>query len=707
MLNDITFKAIYDSADSSIVKDLLVPALSNSFEYWRGVGYFASGWLQLTAEGIEKIAEKGGKIRFIVSPMLSSQDMNAFSLAEQAKNDEVLRTSLRKNIDEIAAHLHKDVLNVFAWLLADDIIEFKFAVPKKNTEGDYHDKVGVCIDEQSNILAFHGSFNDTYKGSLNGEAFSVFQSWIPGQDVYSTEHLRRLQNLWNNGNSQFNVIPFEEALRKDFIGLRTDSRPYKLPQENIVEPKNISGPRIPYTLKSYQEEAIAAWFENDCSGIFEMATGTGKTITSTAAAVKLFQKKARLFLVIIVPFTHLLEQWKENCKKFGIDIVACYGENPKWRKEFNSLIMQFKIGSSPIACAIVVQNTACSEDFIKLTQKIPSADFMMIADETHYLGARNYQKALFSTAKYRLGLSATPDRWMDEDGSGILYGYYGKTVYTISLDDAIEGGFLTKYLYNPVFVELTDEETEEYGSISKEIGRLFSLMSSGKIDRNDEERLEKLRLKRARLLARAENKTVKYIELLTKLADDAKHEKLKDLLIFCADGTHRDILRLTNNQGIKTHEFVHEVDIKSRQQVLDAFAKGDIEAVVSMKCMDEGVDVPSTRTAIFLASTTNPKQFIQRRGRVLRKYDQKEYAVIYDFIVVPQSGTAKDIACSILRRELPRFAEFAESADNKYCARELFWNILEEFNMHMYIDMKPWEIYKQNLKDGDDSYGEF
>ena len=707
MLSDITFKTIYDSADSSIVNDLLIPALSHSVEYWRGVGYFASGWLQLTAKGIEKIAEKGGKIRFIVSPMISSQDMDAFVLAAQAKKDEVLRASLRKNLDEIASNLQKDVLNVFAWLLADGIIEFKFAIPKRNTEGDYHDKVGICIDEAANVLAFHGSFNDTYKGSLNGEAFSVFQSWVPGQDVYSDEHLRRLQNLWDNGNSQFNVIPFEDAIKQKFIGLRTDARPYKLSSKHFcIETNKPVGPHIPYSLKSYQEEAISEWFNNDCTGIFEMATGTGKTITSTAAAVKLYQKNKRLFLVIIVPFTHLLEQWRENCKKFDLDVIACYGGNQKWRNEFNSLIMQFKMGSSDCACVIVVQNTACSDDFLKLVQKIPSKDFMMIADETHYLGAVNYQKALFPSARYRLGLSATPDRWMDNGGSGTLYNYYNKTVYTISLDKAISDGFLTKYLYHPIFVELTDEETEKYRCLSDKIRKLFSVIAAGKKDRKTEERLESLRLERARLLAKAENKMVQYTELLNQLTNGAKSEKLKDLLIFCADGTHRDVLRLTSDLGIRTHEFVHEVDLRSRQQVLDAFARGDIEAIVSIKCMDEGVDVPSTRTAIFLASTTNPKQFIQRRGRVLRKHDQKKYAVIYDFIVVPQPGTEKEMACSILRRELPRFAEFAESADNKYKAQELFWDRLEEFNMHMYIDMKPWDIYKQNLNEGDDSYGE-
>lgn len=701
MLTDIDFLPIYDSAECSIINDLLLPALSNTSEYWRGVGYFSSGWLQLTASGIEKIAEKGGIIRFIVSPMLSENDLKAFRLAAEAKGNNVLRDALRRDLGEIEKNLQKDTLNSFAWLLSDGIIEFKFAIPKRNVDGDYHDKVGVCVDEAGNILAFHGSFNDTYKGSLNGEAFSVFKSWIPGQDIYTEEHCRRVKNLWENGNSQFNVYPFEEAIKKDFINLRTGDRPYKIQRNNNPEFSLSSAPHIPYVLKGYQNAAIAAWVNNNFHGIFEMATGTGKTITSIASAIQVYREKGKLFLIIIVPFTHLLEQWKENCDNFGIDIVACYGENPKWKNEFNALIMQYKIGSSTLPCAIVVQNTACSDDFLALVKKIPTKDFMMIADETHYLGAQYLRKALFPSAAYRLGLSATPARWMDEIGTDILYSYYDKVVYNISLDEAIHGNFLTKYFYFPILVELTPEETEDYAALSKEIGRLFALISSGKSNPEAEQDLTRLKLRRAKIIAGAENKTCAYIDLLTKLQSEHNSTRVRDLLVFCAPGTHKNILRITNDHGIKAHEFVHEVDGKARKEILNAFGKGDIEAIISIKCMDEGVDVPSTQKAIFLASTTNPKEFIQRRGRVLRKSHGKDYAMIYDFIVIPPTGTDHATAESILLRELPRFSEFAESAENKYTAREVLWDALEEFDMHMYINTTPWDIYKQDQQNGE------
>lgn len=702
MLNDMNVRCIYDSAECSIVKELLVPALSQSHEYWRGVGYFSSGWLQLTAEGIEQIAKKGGKIRFIVSPLISPEDYNAFVLAFQAQNNKYIISALQKNLSEIALNLRVDTLNTFAWLLADNIIEFKFAIPKITTEGDYHDKVGICIDENNQKLAFHGSFNDTYKGSLNGEAFSVFCSWVSGQEIYTEQHFNRLKKMWDNGNSQFDVLPFDEALKREFINLRNAERPYKLPYRDINMNRTIQHktPSIPYILKDYQKEAVAAWKNNAFHGIFEMATGTGKTITSLAACVDLFEDRKKLFLVIVVPFTHLLEQWKENCTRFNIDVLPCFGGNSNWQRDLRDLILRFKIGGIKLPCIIAVQNTAASSAFLSLIQKIPSQDFMMIADETHYLGAKHLRNALFPTATFRLGLSATPSRWMDSWGTQILYNYYDKTVYTITLDQAIDGHHLTPYEYNPILVKLTMDEVDKYTVLSQEISKTALILSGNDYDPSLEDRLKMLLLKRAKIIAQAKNKLNAYQNLLTRLKLEHGEERLKKLLVFCAPGTHRQVLKLTNSLGIKAHEFVHKVEPSTRNAVLNSFSNDDIEAIISIKCMDEGVDVPSTETAIFIASTTNPKEFIQRRGRVLRKSPGKKFAKIYDFIVVPPDDIDEDTAESIFKRELPRFSEFANSAKNKYKAREILWDVLERWGLAMYIDIEPWNVYNQEQWEG-------
>lgn len=706
MLNSLEITHVYDSSQRDIIQELIVPLLRNSREYWRGVGFFSSGWLKLTASGIEHLAKNGGKARFVTSPMLSENDIAAFQLASNAMQDQILYNTLKRNLCDIATGLERDTLNVLAWMLVDNIIEFKFAIPKRGIKGDYHDKVGVFVDESTNFVAFHGSFNDTYKGSLNGEAFSVFKSWADGQNIFAQEHFMRLKDLWENGNSQFDVFQFADALKHDFINMRNSDRPYSTEKLHdviqIASDNFINKPHNPFLLKPYQIEAIAQWQKNDYHGIFEMATGTGKTITSLAAAVTLYQKNNKLFLVIIVPFLHLVEQWSQNCAEFNISALCCSGNNIEWRKKIKSLIMSFNLGSIDIACLIVVQDTASGEEFRRYIKKIPHKHFMLIADETHYLGAKHLRNALFQEAAFRLGLSATPDRWMDELGTDILKTYYKGVVYRFSLENAIDQEFLTPYEYYPIFVYLTEDELLEYMRLTKEIGVLTRQKKNMHGNISDiQEKLERKLLERARLVGKAENKLSAYKQLLKDLKTQSLNGRLSHLLTFCAPGTHKQILLVTSEQDVKCHEFVHDVSYKDRQSVLKAFASGHIEAVISIKCMDEGVDVPSTQTAILLASTTNPKEFIQRRGRVLRKFEGKSFAVIYDFIVMPPDGTDNATANSIIRRELPRFAEFSEAAKNKYFSRSNILPLLEKYDLQAFIDEKPWDIYKKDIEDNE------
>jgi len=709
MLKSLDLSPVYDSAERNLIKELFIPLLKSSNEYWRGVGYFSSGWLKLTAAGIEKLAASGGTARFVTSPLLSSEDISAFRLAAEAQKNQVLYNVLKRSLYDISTSLESDTLNTLAWMLADGIIEFKFAIPRIGVEGDYHDKVGVFADIYNDFVAIHGSFNDTYKGSLNGEAFSVFKSWDTGQNVFAQKHFSRLKELWKNGNSQFEVFHFEEALKRDFVNMRISARPYsidKLQESNSTNPfitlSNTNEPRNPFELKPYQKDALQAWFNNNYSGIFEMATGTGKTITSIAAAIELFNKQGKLFLVIIVPFLHLLEQWKDNCSKFNIDVLCCSGNNPDWPSKLKSKIVSFKIGSIQLACVAVVKDTAAEDKFRKYAEEIPGAYFMMIADETHYLGAKYLRNALFPKANFRLGLSATPNRWMDEEGTDVLKNYYRDVVYQFSLETAISQKFLTEYEYYPILVEFTQDELAEYTYITGEILKLICQKESFPEDIVEIQKdLDRALRERAILIGKAENKFVAYKQLLIELKKQSETGRLSHLLTFCAPGTHKEILKITSREDVRCHEFVHEVSYKNRKAVLEAFTLGHIEALISIKCMDEGVDIPATKTAILLASTTNPKEFIQRRGRVLRTFQGKPFAVIYDFIVIPPEGTDNEIASSIIRRELPRFAEFSDIAKNKYFSRKIILPILEKYNLQAFIDEKPWSIYKKDIENSE------
>ena len=643
MLKELALLPVYDSSEKSIVDDLMTPCLRHSVEYLRGVGYFTSGWLTLAASGIEAMTRLGGRARFVVSPVLNEGDKQALELGSQARESPVLYQILRRHVDDLAINLEVNTQNTLAWLVADRVVDFSFAIPRDLSHaGNYHDKVGVCIDRVGDKVAFHGSFNDSVQGSLNGEAFSVFRSWEPGQEPYVAKHESRLRSLIGNNNPQFRVCGIPDAIRDDLIALRTtEQRPYRLHGNSPLEDSAPPEPTCPCQLRSYQEEAIEAWVDNDYRGLFEMATGTGKTITSLEAARVAYSHHGQLALIILVPYLHLADQWVDEAKTFGLFPVVCSSANSRWKSQMVQLVDDYSLGTQKHICLIAVHQTASTKGFRQLAQRIDGRHMLLLADETHALGAKHLRKALLQRAEMRLGLSATPDRWLDEEGTAFLRKYYSKVVFDYPLEKAI-GTFLTPYEYHPLLVSLTTVEAGEYAELSQRI----AVLAMQRKDCDDESpQLKHLLIRRARILWKAEQKYPALLELLRRLNRKGQEEGtnlLKHLLLYCAPGEHKRVLKMVRPLIDSCHRFVHDVNPKERKKVLSAFQRGDLNALVAIKCLDEGVDIPATRTAILMASTSNPREFVQRRGRVLRKHEDKKQAVIYDFLVLPP----KDDSCS-------------------------------------------------------------
>ena len=703
MLKSLSLLPVYDSSEYNLIQDLIVPLLTHSHEYLRGVGFFTSGWLRIASDGIVKLVENGGRARFVVSPILEKHDWEALQLGKDAKNDDWLMHILDKNIQDLATSLEKDTRNTLAWMVAEDILEFKFAIPRvKESGGDYHDKVGVFTDSEGNMVAIHGSFNDTVKGSLNGEAFSVFKSWELGQSPYVHKHLERLSKLFSGGNSQFRVYTIPEAAKESFIKLRYNNlRPYSLPLNKKLIIDDRFEPHCPVKLYPFQRKAINSWFDANCCGILEMATGTGKTITSLAAAVSRVKMLGKLSLIILVPYLHLLEQWQRVCEEFGFLPILCSGEHHGWQLEVLSKIQDFNVGVLSNICIVAVHNTAASEKFKKATKRLPPEYTMIICDEVHALGAPTMQDAFIPQASMRLGLSATPRRWFDEKGTKAILSYFEKVCFELPIDEAI-GKYLTPYAYYPILTNLTPKEISEYEDLTQKISTLSSKPEN---DIDSEETFKKLLIKRAKIVASAEQKMPKLVDILKSKIRNAVQsgKEIRDILVYCAPGLHKDVLKAVSGLGLRCHEFVHTVSMSDRGKVLNQFEKGIIQVLVAIKCLDEGVDVPSTRTAFFLASTTNPREFVQRRGRVLRLFEEKKKAEIYDFIVIPDPPSVsfnEKIGKSLLRREMPRFAEFSSSALNEFEARAIVRDLLDRYGMLHLMDEKPWDIYHEMMSSG-------
>lgn len=696
-LKDINFKLTYDSSNDNLLKDFFEPALSVSIIYKRGVGYFTSGWLYHNARGIAFLLNNGGKIKFITSPNIDKKDLNYL----QGKYEPTIVDNLiLKNIDEIELKLKEDYRNLLGWLVYDKIVEFKFAVPKPHLlNGEFHDKFGIFIDKENNIVAFNGSINDSFKGFLNYESISVFPAWKDDTCLaIANEQLKRFDILWENADPNLDIFPLSDIVEKRLIKLResTDesTRPYDLSKYKQSKPYK----PLWLNLRGYQKDAIKAWLGNNGKGIISMATGSGKTITALMIVNKLVHALKKIALLVVVPYKHLLEQWSSEGENFNINFIKCNSDYKNWEQKLNSKITNFLLNSECFLPIITTNATFRTKKFQDLLSKLDK--FFLIVDEVHNWGSSELINKYPDRARYRLGLSATPKRHFDEEGTQAISNFFGDIVFEYSLKDAIESGNLCQYYYFPVLVNLTVNEEEEYVELTKSISSLLNVLKNKEKKENISMLLQKdihlkeLFLKRSKILDTAENKINKLEEILK--VENLIKSKLN--LFYVASKNEIDenqkvikyldlVLNKLNELGMFVKKFTAEEDRLERNYLLDQLKEGIINGLVAIRCLDEGVDIPNIERAFILASSSNPKEFVQRRGRILRKYSTKKYAYIYDFIVVPNLNNLQKnseifkIERYYLQRELKRFKEFASLAENKYEAEEKIMKIKEMYDL--------------------------
>ncbi|SNR65264.1 Superfamily II DNA or RNA helicase [Halorubrum ezzemoulense] len=409
-----------------------------------------------------------------------------------------------------------------------------------------------------------------------------------------------------------------------------------------------------------------------------MATGTGKTVTALLAASHVTRSlDGDLVLVIAVPYQHLVDQWAEDLADFGVDPILGYQSRRNWQPRLERELLEFNNGVRD-TCVVVTTHRTLSMESARKTLSRGNGRMMLIADEVHHLGANHTQNALMDEFSLRLGLSATPERWYDEEGTERLSSYFGGTVFDYGLEQAIESGALCEYYYVPHIVELQADEMEEYMQLTEKIGRLFARQDTGgDFEIGENQSLQTALFKRARLIGTAREKLDLLVNLF-KRESDPSHS-----LVYCSDGStglddggqrHVDATteQLREECSLTVERFTAREDQAERERLLSAFEAGEIPVLTSIRCLDEGVDVPATRTAYLLASTSNPRQYVQRRGRILRQHEDKKYAVIHDFITVPDTSRHPEVLSddqydaerTLIRKELERVTTFAESARN-------------------------------------------
>ncbi|PYE54098.1 DEAD/DEAH box helicase family protein [Deinococcus yavapaiensis] len=672
-LRDLCLPNWLDTSTGDLIADFFAPALKHADRYDRGVGYFSSGWLRLAASGMADFAARGGHARWVTSPILDENDWHAMLTGHDARRDATLRDALARTIDDLTARLERDTLNALAWMIADGVITFKLAVPRHKLDaGDFHDKFGVFTDARGDRISFNGSYNDSVQGNRNYESIKIFPSWHDAFRPLCDADADRFDRLWRNADPNVAVYDLPRAAHERILHLRTADRPYR-PPPRAHRPRQPDVPRD-VTLRDYQHQAIQAWLPGT-RGFFEMATGTGKTITALAASTALIAREGRLAVVIAVPYQHLVDQWADDARRFGYAPILAFDNRHRWMGPLHDRLRALARGDTDHACVIVTHATLSTDAFQQALREV-TGQLLVIADEAHHLGTPAHLAALPAHAGHRLALSATPNRWFDDAGTAALRAYFGDTIFALPLADAI-GTSLTPYTYHPVLVELTDEETDAYADLSVQITRLHAAAAT---DSDAADRLRRLLLRRADLLNRAENK-------LPALSDVLRvHPVASHALFYCAPGQLDDVVhQLGFQHHLRVHRFTATERPAERRRLLEHFDRGDLQALAAIRCLDEGVDVPNTRTAFLLASSSNPREFIQRRGRVLRRAPGKTHAVIHDFITIPPllPGVVSSTERSVVRRELARFTEFAQTAQNTHDAYAALWDVLQR---HTHLD---------------------
>ncbi len=479
----------YRTDQTDTLTEFYVPCLSVSAEYWRAVGYFTSQGLALAAKGLTPFIQNEGRMRLIASPVLTEDDVLAIQQGYTAR-DEVIETAIVRELEGDFTEIVKHRLTCLAWLIAGERLDIKIASPLELNLGNrgaiYHEKIGIFMDGEGNSVAFTGSQNETYGGLVNNfESIDVYCAWDdPHQRVQ--RKINNFERLWNNLTPKLSVLDFPVAAKQKLLTYKSASPPYLTPDpptDELVtnEPGtsyshsgNVIDLPIDLTLRDYQHDAINAWFENDCRGFMEMATGSGKTITALSALVRLAKERNRLFIIIACPFQHLVEQWAKEASQFGFQPILAYQSQKTWVNQLNEAIINFNFENLKIVCTITTHDTFISDAMQRLLTRL-QGDAVLVADEVHHLGATKSRQNLPTTFNHRLGLSATPNRWFDPEGTTALRAYFGESIYEFRLDRAIESGCLCPYSYHPHLVELTEEELDQYEALTAKIARRYAL----------------------------------------------------------------------------------------------------------------------------------------------------------------------------------------------------------------------------------------
>ena len=684
--------------------------LKNSTQFDLQLGYFNSAAISALAEGFASFISNGGIFRLVINQIVTRRDKEAIMQGERGDVIDCVDLSnfeeLRKTFDAY----QEQFFHCLAYLISVHRIQIVIIKPLAN-QGIAHTKSGQFRDGELTI-AFTGSANFTVNGlfnnleeitiDLSNSLDSMVHNRIDNQRMY----FEAILNHHAKGIDYLSPENLETALTKSYANsdisdlLHAEEDLKKIKEKRLLKAKansnfELEEPHFPYSEpRDYQKKAFETWKDNKQRGLFAMATGTGKTITALNCLLEIYKRNGYYKAIILVPTVTLVEQWEKECAKFNFEhILKISSKNKDWRSSLLKLQIAERLSEDPKEQNYIIITTYASfvhDDVFNVLNSLPRKRVLLIADEAHNMGASQIRKRLpYVNIIRRIGLSATPERQYDDEGNKIVNQFFNvesnNYTFEYKMEDAIRNGVLCHYYYYPHLITLTDEEMRNYTDLSEKIAKYMNINGDSF---KDDPILTGLLLKRKRIIHKATNKKPAFKKIIEDRLKEKRNLKYTRVYVPEGDEQEQETYPYAERDQIRTVDDDHLIDqytriisetddrttvreftseSKDRDLMLKQFASGELEVLTSMKCLDEGVDVPRSEFAIFCSSTGNPRQFIQRRGRILRTHPEKHMAIIHDLVVAPitnGSDSAKLVERNLLKNELKRVQNFALLSDN-------------------------------------------
>jgi len=677
-LSNVAIKSIYSTSQDDLMQDFYVPCLSNSTHYDRIAGYFSSAIFSLAPMALSSFISNGGRIRLLCSPNLSHVDKSALQNRDNVEkiSIEQIKDDLR-NISE-SGNIGESLTSLMANLVSSEIIQLKIAIPESGN-GIYHDKMGIFFDGEESVI-FIGSANETaaaWSGAINHEQITSFTSWRNKEDRRLIEEQKnRFEKSWRGFDRGWRVLEGEKA--NEFLAEYKTDEKVEVSLERLKtmlrhvrqEEIQIHRPQERRVLREHQSEVFAHWIEAGHKGLIVFATGGGKTIVGISAIEEILSQKKHV--IVAVPSILLLDQWYREIKQDLPNVkITIFGGQFGLAGRAHILRLLLDTSSEPTVI-LTTFGTAATETFREIVSS--ASNIGIIVDEVHGIGSPENRLILdsLSKSKMRMGLSATPERFNDLVGTTAIYQFFGSELEPkFTLEDAINKGILVPYDYTFALSTLSETEQKDYDRLSLQISQLVARIKSGDVDGSLQGRLDKLRINRSRILKGANDKVEISYEVLKR-----EYVEGDRWFIYCQDQTQLNSVKeriLTLNLHVLEY---HSNMIGDRPAQLDFFEK-EGGVMLAIKCLDEGIDIPRVNKALILASSSNPREYVQRRGRVLRRHEGKYSAKIIDTFVMSTMGEILSM------NELYRGREFAKTARNesvRYEIEELIRNSLSDLD---------------------------